>query len=204
MSTELPTITDADPTVVADGRYIVTYDLPCEHRSIFEGNETAIKAVQNTRWKAGEWLHSLGLQATQSQIFVAPARNMQILEIKERVKRMYRELENNLARSIPDVELHPIIVVTALQGAMQLGQFTYLVQQSLITKLDTAIRNVNGLIEDMENHQLDERQIHRLHYRLPNDITEWQTIQQMAEAFGIDTSNVRYMIDLLHQAHSRT
>ncbi len=203
MSTE-SFITDEDPTIVADGRYIVTYDLPCEHRSIFEDNEVARKAVQNTRWKAGEWLHSLGLQATQSQIFVAPTKNLDILTIKQRVKAMYTELENQLARSIPDVELHPIIVVTALQGAMQLGQFTYLVQQSLITRLDTAIRNANTLIENLDGHQLDDRQVHRLHYRLPNDIQEWQTIQQMAEAFGIDTSNVRFMIDLLQQAQTRT
>jgi hypothetical protein len=160
--------------------------------------------VQKTRWKCGEWLHSLGLQATQSQIFVAPNKNDAILAVKSRIKALYVTLENQLAQSIPGIQLEPIVVITALQGAMQLGQFTFLVQQSLLTKLDTAIRNANDLIENLEGHHLDEDQVRRLHYRLPNDIGEWTTIQQMAEAFGIDTSNVRVMIDLLQTAHQRT
>jgi hypothetical protein len=196
--------TDADPVIVTAGRYIVTYDLPCEHRTIFEGNAAAIKAVANLRYGCGQRLHSLGLQATQSQIFVAPDQNSHIAPTKEFIMNSYRALQIRLEQSIPDIRLNPLVVISPLEGAVQLGQFTFLVQQALMNKIDEAFMRVNATIDAIENSELSTAQIHRLHYRLPADAGEFREIQRQAEQFGIDTSNVRALIDLLTQAHSRT
>jgi hypothetical protein len=197
-------LTYVDPEIVAEGRYFVTYDLACENRSDFEGNSVAKKSVANLRWDCGQRLHALGLQMTQSQILVAPDKNSKIAETKQYIMTKYAALQELLAQTIPDVDLNTIVVISQVQGAMQLGQFTYLVQQSLINKIDKAMDGINDTIENLVNGQLNEAQVQRLHYRLPSDISEMRTVQQMAEAFGIDTRDVRYLIDLLGQAHSRT
>ncbi len=195
-------IRDLEPTITAEGRYIVTYDLPSEHRTILEGSQTALKKTANLRYSCGQKLHKLGLQATQSQIFVAPSMNDKIAETKVFVINGYRFLQNTLTNEVPDLQFRPLVVVSPLQGEIQLGQFTYLVQQSLLNKIDEAFMRVNGTIDAMENGELNQAQIQRLHYRLPEDVAEFTTVQAQAQQFGIDTRNVAELIRLLETARS--
>lgn len=128
-----------------------------------------------------------------------------ILSVKAKVLEKYREVQTWLIEqgNIPNAELNPIIEIVELVGDTQVGQMTRLVTHTLNQRVDQAIERINDLINTLDAGELERRQIRRLHYRLPDEISEWHTVQQMATAYGIDTHNVSALIELINEARSR-
>lgn len=181
-------------------RFVLAYDLPCEHRKIFARDQAVQKTVQRTRWDCTYMLHNLGLQCTQSVILVGPSQEQNVDRVLLYVQESYRRLQERLNASGYAAELTPDLEKIQIHTE-QVPQFVRLASTALNRKVDAAIQHLSDLIDTIP--QLNRRQTHSLRYRIPREVREWNSIAEMAEQYGIDTRNVRYLLSLFEEAHNR-
>jgi hypothetical protein len=169
---------------------ILVYDLPSE--SLKDLDKESKDKVRTARVTSTKLLHSLGVQATESVILVAPSKVSKIEQIVQKVNELYSSLR---------LELHPNIVVLPLFAEQQVSLST-LARARVEEKIDEAINRINILLNNISTiTQSSTRR--RIRANLQETRKQFITLKQFCDELGIQNLDFDYLISLIDQATSK-
>ena len=169
---------------------ILVYDLPSESlKDLSKEDKDKVRAVRVTSTKL---LHSLGVQATESVILVAPSKVSKIEQVVQKVNELYSNLR---------LELHPNVVVLPLFAEQQVS-LSSLARARVEEKIDEAINRINILLSNISTiTQSSTRR--RIRANLQETRKQFITLKQFCDELGIQNLDFDYLISLIDQATSK-
>jgi hypothetical protein len=190
--------------------YVVPYDLPSENVSFLmpqedEDEEAKMRKrvlrdfVRAKRVQATNYLHSLGVLATNSVILVPASRIDRIDEAIRKVQEIYEEINGRLEREQFSKLGVPVVKKIPMVQTQVIG-FRDLAEKKLRERLDEKIDDLASLIQKLQEG-VEEAKARSIKYNLNATRREFENLEQIARELGIEAgSQFQLLGEMIDQA----
>jgi len=190
--------------------FVVPYDLPSENVFFLrprdgetedekKKRENIRDYVRAKRVQATSYLHSLGVLATNSVVLVPASRVEKIDETVKRVREIYEEVNERLAKEGYYKVGMPIIKKIPMVQTQIIG-FKELAERQLKEKLDKKIDQIANIIQKIQEG-VEEGKAKKIRYNLNRTKKELENLEEIAKELGIETDDQFALLgEMINQA----